>query len=285
MGRSTVWLGALAAPANDGCLVGILDNENPLTSQTWLSRTAMATDIFMAGRVPNSYFADRDTQRTACAAGTFADPHLSQSTTSFCTLCPVGTKGVNPNPGVAASTSCSACAAGLHQDQLGQATCKGQRCFEGQYFEQTGQSSPVTCKVCPSGKFSDRRAETACKLCVAGQYQDQADKRECHDCIAGQYQDGAGAKECRLHRGSAPGSTWASVLQRRALLEGKYFEQTGQSSAVTCKECPSGKFSDTRAASECKACAAGNTRTVRARQRRGVYCGTIPGSCGRDRVP
>ena len=82
--------GSCEPVATDGCLVGNLDSRNPLTSQTWLSRTAMATDIFMAGRVPNSYFADRDTQRTACAAGTFADPHLSQSTTSFCTLCPVG---------------------------------------------------------------------------------------------------------------------------------------------------------------------------------------------------
>eukprot|EP00045_Choanoeca_perplexa_P006861 m.59743 g.59743 ORF g.59743 m.59743 type:complete len:2336 (-) comp13823_c0_seq5:1666-8673(-) len=120
-------------------------------------------------------------------------------------------------------------------------------CWPGTYQDREGQPS---CKVCPAGKYSDRKA-SSCRSCPAGKYQPSTEQSTCLNAGAGYYVASQGSST----RTACPAgwfSTGATeIVCRRcwmAPFPGTYQPQTGQS---RCLACASGKHATRIGATSC----------------------------------
>jgi hypothetical protein len=96
-----------------------------------------------------------------------------------------------------------------------------QSCTQGRYNDQIGG----TCKVCPKNYYNNETNSLECKACPAGKHTAQTasmNSGDCLNCATGQYS-------------SSPGQSCNHCMH----VPGKYQDQVG---AVTCKNCPSGRY-------------------------------------------
>ena len=162
------------------------------------------------------------------------------------------------------TASCSACASGKYQDELGliAVTCK--LCAGGKYNNLT--TGVTACKLCGTGKSSSDSGltlESQCQDCVAGKYNDLTGAVECKNCVAGSWSDGIGIASSALCK-DCPAGKWSSTAGRNTscISCSIGFFNPEVKRAQDCIACSNGKYQDQEETTACSPCAAGKNNLL-----------------------
>lgn len=182
---------------------------------------------------------------TQCPAGY----NTAKESQLACFVCETGECRCSWGEFLSNNGRCETCPAGYFS--TGNDVCTG--CGTGKYQDEQGQGS---CKSCPAGKFEDTQRSIDCKHCAAGHFQPFVASRVCHDCPKGTY-SGLGQEECTMcPEGSSTleleskeitdciacsAGTFESERVCTQCSEGLYQDEIG---SLTCKSCPSAKWSE-----------------------------------------
>jgi hypothetical protein len=197
------------------------------------SPTLGATSASTCGQCIPGYYASSSVGCTPCSPGSY-----SNSSSSNCTLCPVGTFGAES--GATNITTCSPCSTGLYSTS-GASSC-GQ-CSTGTYV-----SAPGVCAQCPIGTYNGVNSTasnpvTSCSLCRVGTYASTTGLSSCTSCPLGTYNRNNGS---------------ISVNACVACSAG----YSNQNPTVPCSPCAPGSYSGATGASSCTLCPLGNATAL-----------------------
>jgi hypothetical protein len=159
---------------------------------------------------------------------------------------------------------CLACLAGTYKAVSGPMSCE--MCPAGKFSKETGKTSLSTCTLCPPGKFSTGTQTGSCVDCPAGSFVDVAgsstlgdcacnmgytglDGSICSACSAGSYKAVKGSAPCEMCSAGKFSSDQGANSESKCLPcpQGTYNTNTSQTSAAACIKCPMG--SDAKAGS------------------------------------
>ena len=205
---------------------------------------------------------------------------------------------IDPNIAVSTATyyerlltsSCSPCQAAKYQVEEGQPSCTD--CPDATYGESIGAQTASSCLPCPAGKFGNEPYTQAskCKLCPGGTYSSASPSMSCsNECPAGKYRpassnpaDHDSADDCLVCGASFyqnaegqtrclgcpnaldPASTGVLNTDCAGCKPGQYKDEVDN----VCKNCDSGRFTDSVDETSCKDC------------EQGLYTGPASGAFG-----
>ena len=210
------------------------------------------------------------TSCTACEPGKYA----GNKGRTACVACPTGKYTESNN-----AAACKNCDTGQYQNIQEQTACK--TCPKGYMGSSLGLS---LCEICPTGEFQDQVSQTSCKTCPAGFFRKDLISVECDECPRGKTSEAGSESCCEsgtfsvasqasggnaaCHTCAAgyyapadayylPISDVAQTTQTSSSLTtsgkttyfaqcatcayGYYQDEVGQ---YSCKQCPSGKFTN-----------------------------------------
>eukprot|EP00808_Paulinella_micropora_P025852 g8107.t1 len=182
-----------------------------------------------------------------CEPGRYA-PRPDQA--NSCLRCPAGRYQDRT-----AEQICLVCRPGFFQNAAGSTEC--QSCRPG-FFSANFES--IGCAGCPPGRFQPNNASTACLPCPVGTYNDREGQSTCPVCPPGTFHNvsSGGLLECyscepgRVSR--TVSAQTCEVCPTGTYATGATSNKTG---AITCKNCPLGRFGKAEGQSMCTACPVG----------------------------
>eukprot|EP00929_Paragymnodinium_shiwhaense_P065096 TRINITY_DN32675_c0_g1_i6.p1 TRINITY_DN32675_c0_g1~~TRINITY_DN32675_c0_g1_i6.p1 ORF type:complete len:2595 (+),score=526.95 TRINITY_DN32675_c0_g1_i6:959-8743(+) len=200
-----------------------------------------------------------------------------------CVVCPRGKFAGSPG-----SPTCEVCPSGRYGSIQQASSCSA--CPQGRFSELNGSSSLQDCELCPNGRYNALVAQAECQRCPGGtalQGQGAVSVDRCQDCARGAYSDpgsgeclpcppgnysGGGAAECS----DCEAGTYAAAegtTECHMCRPGTYRE--AQESAMSCTDCPLGRFSPSLKASSidtCILCPAGTHGSVPGQSDESLAC-------------
>jgi len=243
------------------CGVGSSLKSNPKTINCGATPCDAAESIKCCSRCLQGQWQDQDNQLSCkkCVAGKISK-EIGQSSNS-CKDCVAGLY----NPYEGHPESCLPCpTAGT-----GASDCAG--CDPGKYTDSTADASDgdADCNVCSVGQFTDERDLDQCKDCPKGYYtndQNSTDgiirRNRCQECPRGTYgnqtkqETKEECKRCNAGRYSdIEGVAKQAVdVVCTECVAGKYSKEEGNVKDSNCRNCGSGTWSSTEAATSIDAC-------------------------------
>ena len=258
------WTGKMGNPCPPGWYC---DNERPFTGVI----------ICCECREPGTYCPGHREQLDVDKVSCFGERERGDNAPK--SFCPIGTFSATPR-----ASSCTACPAGKETAQ-GEGATSCQDCGPGWYAPRASQY----CMQCPPGRFNYRSGAGECMACAKNNYTDGFGQSECKKCPFGSYSPEGAANCNRCLIGSEPKEYLdpdrAPINPQCQICgTGYYNDERGDickpcpagrfqldktshilmdhDDEMDCKFCPTGRYSQSTAATECEFCVAGRYKEI-----------------------